>query len=105
MDEHERKRSEGINQTLAAFSRPTRFRNSLVGALEGLVTLEPYPACASCPAGFWFWDTDLVCFCKSKKDYTWGRGARPVLACAEREALLIPPQAAATAAEPRRGAI
>src|SRR3546814_17731454 len=51
------------------------------------VTLTPDPACSSCRAAMWLFDTDIRCFCKVLKEYTWGRGRDPVIACDEREAL------------------
>lgn len=77
---------------LAAFSQQSGIKNALVAAIEPLQPLEPYPACATCPASFWNWDTELVCFCKVKKEETWGRRAPGVIACAEREMLLAPPE-------------
>ena len=80
-----------LEAALAAFISETGNKNKLVAAIEKVVPLEPYPACATCPASFWYWDAELVCFCKVKKDDTWGRKAHPVIACAEREELLAPP--------------
>lgn len=51
------------------------------------VTLMPDPACSSCRAAMWLFDTDIRCFCKVLKEYTWGRGRDPIIACDEREAL------------------
>lgn len=92
MTDEDRRREDEINQALARFSRRTSARNPLVAALEGAVKLDPYPACATCPGGFWFFDSELKCFCKVKKDNTWGRGAHPVRACVEREDLLTEPR-------------
>lgn len=67
--------------------------NELVAAVHGVVPLESFvPACATCPAAFWYLDDELTCFCKIKKDDTWGRRATPIKACAEREMLLTPPE-------------
>ncbi|CAM3288907.1 hypothetical protein SPAN111604_14840 [Sphingomonas antarctica] len=83
-----------LEAALATFSSETGLKNTLVAAVEALVPLDPYPACATCPASFWYWNSELVCFCKIKKDETWGRKAHPVIACAEREILLTLPPAA-----------
>lgn len=92
MTEEERRREHEIAQALARFSRRTSARNPLVAALDGLVKLDPYPACATCPAGFWFFDEEPRCFCKVRKEDTYGAKARPVRACAEREDLLAEPR-------------
>lgn len=81
-----------IAAILAGFSQLPGINNPLVAAIEQVQPLEPYPACATCPASFWDWDTELVCFCKVKKEDTWGRGNPGIIACSEREMLLTPPK-------------
>ena len=80
--------------TLALYSSQAGDKNTLVAAVEELVSLDPFPSCATCPAAFWYWDTELACFCKVRKDDTWGGNARAVIACAEREDLLTLPLSA-----------
>lgn len=78
---------------LAAFQQREGIVNELVAAVHSFVPLEPFvPPCATCPAAFWYLDDVLTCFCKIRKEDTWGRRATPIKACAEREMLLTPPE-------------
>lgn len=77
---------------LAAFYQRPGIMNDLVAAVHKIQPLVPFPACASCPASFWYLDSELACFCKVKKNDTWGGRVSGIVACAERETLLTPPE-------------
>lgn len=81
-----------LTAILAAFEQRPGIMNDLVAATHGVRPLDPFPACATCPASFWYLDDELACFCKVKKDDTWGGRTAAVRACAEREMLLTPPE-------------
>ncbi|TKD50602.1 hypothetical protein [Sphingomonas baiyangensis] len=80
-----------VAAVLATFEQRPGILDELVAAVNGHKTLDPLPACATCPASLWYLDHELACFCKVRKDDTWGGRAAAVRACAEREALLAPP--------------
>jgi len=80
-----------LADVLATFEQRPGIMNELAAVMHERKPLVPFPACATCPASLWYLDQELACFCKVRKDDTWGGRAAAVRACAERETLLAPP--------------
>lgn len=77
---------------LKTFGAVTAHLSPLVAKVGQSKPLGDYPACATCPAGMWLVTDDLLCFCKVMKQYSFGLGTTPVIACDERELLLTEQQ-------------
>jgi hypothetical protein len=84
--------------SLRNFGIRTANRSPLVAKVGQIEGIGDYPACATCPGGMWLVTDDLYCFCKVMKQYTYGVGRPPVIACDERELLLAEKEPESSAA-------
>lgn len=82
------KKNESWIAKLRGYGARTPNRSPLVAKIGQIEAIGDYPACATCPAGMWLVTDELLCFCKVMKQYTYGLGQEPVIACDERELLL-----------------
>lgn len=81
-------KNEALVAKLRNYGARTPYRSPLVATVGQVKAIGDYPACATCPAGMWLVTDDLRCFCKVMKNYTFGVGYPPVIACDERDLLL-----------------
>lgn len=50
---------------------------------------KPELACATCPAGSWYYDGEtLACHCAARRYVSWVPSQKPILVCDDREAAL-----------------